>query len=350
MNGPLAQSRSDNARMPHGGMRPAAARCSAAWMAALMLAAPAPAPAQQAWRPQRPVENVIASAAGGAGDANARLFQTIAQKYRLVDVPIIIANKPGGGQAVALNYLDQHVGDGHYVMNSTMGLMTAHIMGRSKVTYTDYTTLAILYGEYMTLAVKPDSPLRNARDVMERLKRDPQSLSFAIGLAIGGTNHISVGLIAKAMGVDVRKLKTVVFQTNAQGITAIMGGHVDVASLSLATALRAAKQGQVRIIGISSERRSEGAAADIPTWREQGLDVVFSNVRFAIGPKGLGAAQTAYWDGVFERLIQTEEWKNEVRLNDWVPDYATSKQAPTRMAKLNGQLKAALADAGLMVE
>jgi len=330
----------------------AAARARLAWMAALMLAAAvAPSHGQQgSWRPERPVENVVASAAGGAGDANARLFQSIAQKYRLVEVPIVIANKPGGGQAVALNYLDQHAGDGHYVMNSTMGLMTAHIMGRSRVTYTDYTTLAILYGEYMTLAVRPDSAIKSARDLMERLKRDPQSLSIAIGLAIGGTNHISVGLVTTAMGVDVKKLRTVIFQTNAQGITATMGGHVDAVSLSLAIGLRAAKAGQVRIIGISSERRSEGAAADIPTWKEQGLDVVFSNIRFAIGPKAMSAAQTAYWDGVFERLIQTEEWKNEVRQNDWVADYAGSKQAPPRMARLNNQLKAALTDAGLVQE
>jgi putative tricarboxylic transport membrane protein len=314
----------------------------------LLAAAVACASAQPAgWRPERPVENVVASAAGGAGDANARLFQSIVQKYRLVDVPIVINNKPGGGQAVALSYMDQHAGDGHYLMNSTMGLMTAYLMGRSKVTYTDYTTLAILYGEYMTLAVKPDSPIKNGRDAMERLKRDPQSLSIAIGLAIGGTNHISVGLVAKAMGIDVKKLKTVVFQTNAQGITATMGGHVDLVSLSLASALRATKAGQVRIIGISAEHRSEGAAADIPTWKEQGLDVVFSNIRFSIGPKGLSATQMAYWDTVFERL-QTEEWKNEVQQNDWVLDYANSKQAPQRMVRLNAQLKAALTDAGLV--
>lgn len=326
-------------------------RASFACLAAAMTAtAVSSGHAQGTWRPERQVENVVASAAGGAGDANARLFQTLVQKYRLVEVPVIIANKPGGGQAVALAYLDQHTGDGHFVMNSTMGLMTAHLMGRSKVTYTDYTTLAILYGEYMTLAVRPDSPIKSARDMAERLKRDPQSLTIAIGIGIGGTNHISVGLVTKAMGVDVRKLKTVVFQTNAQGITGVMGGHVDVVSLSLAAGLRAAKAGQVRIIGISSERRSEGGAAEIPTWKEQGLDVVFSNVRFSIAPKGLSAAQTGYWDGVFERLIQTEEWKNEVRQNDWTLDYANSRQAPPRMARLNAQLKTALTDAGLVQE
>ena len=103
----------------------------------------------------------------------------------------------------------------------------------------------------------------------------------------------------------------------------------------------------MRVIGISAERRSEGAAAEIPTWKEQGFDVVFSNIRFSIGPKGLSSAQATYWDSVFERLIQTEEWKGEVRQNDWVLDYANSKQAPQRMVRLNEQLKAALADAGL---
>ncbi len=302
------------------------------------------------WRPERTVEIIATSAAGGTGDSNARLIQKILQQNRLVEVPIIVVNKPGGGQAIALAYLDQRAGDGHYLLNSTMGLMTAHILGRSKVTYTDYTPVAILFGEYMVLAVRADSPLKNARDVMETLKRDPQSLSIAIGIAIGGSNHVNVGLVTKAMGIDVKKLKTVVFQANSQVVTGLMGGHVDLASLSLAVAMNAAQQGRVRIIGISSERRSEGAAARIPTWREQGLDVVFSNTRFTIGSKDMSAAQTAYWDAAFERLVQTEEWKNEVQQNGWALDYAGSRQSPQRLAAIYQQLKGALADAGLAKE
>ncbi len=229
-----------------------------------------------------------------------------------------------------------------------MGLMTAHILGQSRVTYTDYTPLALLYGEHMVMAVRPDSALRNARDIMERLKRDPQSLSVAIGIAIGGSNHVNVGLVTKAMGVDVKKLKTVVFQANSQIVTALMGGHIELASLSLATAMNAVRQDRLRIIGVSSEMRGEGALAKIPTWREQGLDVVFSNTRFVIGAKGLNAAQIAHWDGVFERLVQTEEWKNEVQRNDWTQDYAGSRESPRRMAAIYQQLKVALADAGLV--
>jgi len=320
--------------------------------AALLIAgAAAPAHAQQAgWRPQKPVEIVAPSGAGGAQDALARHMQRILQSARIVDVPLVVVNKPGGGGNVALTHLDQRVGDGHVLFNSTMGLMTNHIVGRSKVTYTDYTPLAILFSEPMVLVVRPDSPLRNGRDVMEKLKADPQSLNVAIGIAVGGTNHLSVALVMKAMGVDARKLKTVVFQSNAQNITAVMGGHVDLTPLSLATALNAAEQGQVRILGVSAERRGAGPLAEVPTWKEQGFNVVFANTRFLVGPRGLNPAQVAFWDGALARLVQAEDWKSEVAKNHWTPDYVASKPSVQRMAGIYAQLKEALTDVGLAKE
>jgi putative tricarboxylic transport membrane protein len=129
-----------------------------------------------------------------------------------------------------------------------------------------------------------------------------------------------------------------------------MGGHVDLASMSVATAVNAAQQGKLRIIGVSSERRGDGALAEIPTWKEQGLDVVFTNTRFMLGPKGMSAAQRAYWDSVLERMVQTETWKNEIRGNHLDLDYAGSKQTPQRLAAIYTQLKGALIDVGLAKE
>jgi putative tricarboxylic transport membrane protein len=185
---------------------------------------------------------------------------------------------------------------------------------------------------------------------MEKLKADPQSLNVAIGIAVGGTNHLSIALVMKAMGVDARKLKTVVFQSNAQNITAVMGGHVDLTPLSLATALNAAEQGRLRILGVSTERRGDGALAEVPTWKEQGFNVVFANTRFLVGPKGMSPAQTAYWDGALERLVQHEDWKSEVAKNHWTQDYVSSKQSGQRMAGIYAQLKEALTDVGLAKE
>jgi putative tricarboxylic transport membrane protein len=126
-----------------------------------------------------------------------------------------------------------------------------------------------------------------------------------------------------------------------------MGGHVDLSSLSAAAALRAAQQGRLRIIGVTSDKRGEGALADIPTWKEQGFDVVFTNTRLLLGPKGMSPAQTAYWDAALERVVQSEEWISEVQKNHAVLDYLGSKQSPQRMASIYNQLKGALVDAGL---
>src|SRR5262249_11202069 len=151
--------------------------------------------AQPAWKPERTVEIVVPAAAGGSIDGTARLIQRVLQTNRFVDVPVLAVNKAGGGGQIGTNYLDQHPGDGPYLLPSTMGIMTNHVLGRSATTWSDYTPLATLFSEYMTLVVKPDSPLKSARDIQERLKKDPQSLSIAIGVAVGATNHLTVALL-----------------------------------------------------------------------------------------------------------------------------------------------------------
>jgi putative tricarboxylic transport membrane protein len=316
-------------------------------VAAVLLIAVATCSQAQGWRPQRPIEMVVPTAPGGSIDATARLIQSVAQASRLVEVPIVVLNKGGGAGGIALNYVDQRAGDGHCLLVSTMSLMTNHIQGRSKANYTDYTPLATLFSEYMTLVVKPDSPLKAGRDIQEKLRRDPQSLSIGVGVALGAANHLTVALLAKTMGLDIKKLKTVVFQSNGEAQTALLGGHVDFSALSVAAALRAAQDGSMRILGITSEKRGEGALASIPTWKEQGYDVVFSNTRLLFGPKGIPAAQTAYWDGVLAQVVQSPEWKNEAQKDQAVSDYLDSKQAPKRMAAIYNQLKGALIDAGL---
>ena len=319
--------------------------------AALVLALAATcAHAQSPWKPERPLELVVAVSAGGATDKTARFIQSIMQKHRIVEAPILIMNKPGGGGNIALNYLDQHPGDGHYVLNSTLTLLTNHILGLSKVSYTDYTMVALLFNEPNTLVVPAQSPYRNVREIMERLKRDPQALSIAIGFSPGGINHLAAAQLLKQGGVDVRKLKTVVFQGQGAVYTALLGGHVDMAPMQVANAVIAAQQGKLRILGIATERRGEGALADIPTWKEQGYDLIWSNVRFMLGPKGMTPAQLAYWDAALQKVVQTDEWKTEGRNNHLQLDYQNSKQTTQRIAGIYKQFREALIDVGLVKE
>ena len=323
-----------------------------AWAAAMALSgAVTLSHAQQsAWRPQKTVEIVIPSSAGSSMDAAARMIQGLLQEGRIVDVPVVSVNKSGGGGSLATNYLDQQAGDGHFMFFSTMSLMNNHILGRAKTNYTDYTPIALVFTEHMTIVVQADSPFKTGRDFMAKLKDNPDSLAIAIGLARGGTGHLNIALVTKAMGIDARKLKTVIFDGNAKALAALLGGHVDLSSMSFAQAWAQSQQGKLRIVGVAAERRGEGVLADIPTWKEQGFDVVFTNVRLMFGPKGMTPAQAAYWDAALQRVLQSERWKKFAEANHYVPGYIGHAQAPKHMAALYAQLKSALVEVGMAKE
>jgi putative tricarboxylic transport membrane protein len=300
------------------------------------------------WRPERTVEIVIPSASGSSLDAAARTIQRILTENRLVEGTIVVTNKPGGGGNIASTYMDQHAGDPHYVLLSAMSLMNNHILGRSPQNYDSYTPIAMLYSEHMTMVVKPDSPLKSGRDMMEKLKGDPQALSIAIGFARGGTGHLNTALLAKAMGVDAKRLKTVQFQGNAQALAAVMGGHVDLSSMSFAQAWSQSQAGHLRILGVAADRRGDGPLASIPTWKEQGFDVEFHNTRFMLGPKGMNEAQTAFWDNTLRQVMQSEQWKSMAQKTHYIPYYMGRKETPRRLAALYNQLKDALVAVGMV--
>jgi putative tricarboxylic transport membrane protein len=320
-----------------------------AWLVLALAGALTAAHAQPgAWRPDRTVEIVIPSASGSSLDAAARTIQRILTENRLVEGTIVVTNKPGGGGNIASTYMDQHAGDPHYVLLSAMSLMNNHILGRSPQNYDSYTPIAMLYSEHMTMVVKPDSPLKSGRDMMEKLKSDPQALSIAIGFARGGTGHLNTALLAKAMGVDAKRLKTVQFQGNAQALAAVMGGHVDLSSMSFAQAWSQSQAGHLRILGVAADRRGDGPLASIPTWKEQGFDVEFHNTRFMLGPKGMNEAQTAFWDNTLRQVMQSAQWKAMAEKTHYIPYYMGRKETPKRLAALYNQLKDALVAVGMV--
>jgi len=266
----------------------------------------------QAWKPERPVEIVIGCAPGCGPDNMARLMQRVFQVNRYFDQPFNIQSKPGGGGVVARTYLNQFEGNGHYLYHPDgRGLLIARAMGREQ--NIDVTPVAILFAEYIGIAVKADSPIKSGRDLIDRLKKDPAAHS--IGLAAGGlgsTNHQGVALPFRQAGIDVRKTRNVVFQSGALAITAMLGGHVDVVPVSLGLWTSHLQSGAVRVIAVSSAERLPGFFGEIPTWREQGVNSVVSNWRAVFGPKGMTPPQVAFWEDIFRRLVETAEWKAEM--------------------------------------
>jgi putative tricarboxylic transport membrane protein len=151
-------------------------------------------------------------------------------------------------------------------------------------------------------------------------------VSFAVS-GIGGQNHIALGLVASPAGIDVAKLKMIGFAGSADSITAVIGGHVEGTAAPASLIAAQVATGRLRALGVGAEHRMSGPLADVPTWREQGIDAVVSNWRGIVGPKDMTAAQIAYWDDVFAKTVATAEWKQELERTQLEQHYLDSKTA-----------------------
>jgi putative tricarboxylic transport membrane protein len=311
---------------------------------AAMLAA---APALAQWKPEKPVEIIIGTSAGGPQDRAGRLIQKILQEQRLVTTPINVLNRPGGGGVIGLTYLGQQTGDAHYLMVNSITLFTNHITGRTQLSYADFTPLAVIGAEFVAVAVLADSPLKTGRDLAERLRSDPGSLSVSIGTAFGNATHISHALAMKAAGVDIRKMKTVVFNSGGDAMTALLGGHVDAMASAPSTLRQHVKSGKVRLLATVAPQRLTGDFAAVPTWKELGVDVTFELWRGLAGPRNLSAAQVRFWDDALGRMVKTSEWKDQLALSGMEDVYRNSAQTAAYWKAQDSQVRAVLTELGL---
>lgn len=299
-----------------------------------------------AWKPEKAAELVVINAPGGGSDRIARIMSTVMREKKIIDVPLNVANKPGGGGNVAYSYLSQRPPDGHYLSVGGKSILTSHIAGRG-LNYADFTAVAHLFGEYISLVVKPDSPFKTGRDLIERLKKDPAALSFGIATSLGNPNHQGIAAALKVAGIDVRKTRNVIFQSGGEATTALLGGHVDAVPITAAFAASMARSGQVRVIAVTSPQRLPGVLSEVPTWREQGFDAVVSNWRNVIGPKGMGDAQVAFWEVAFRRMTESDEWKKELEANFWSSEFMRGADTRKVMERDYALLRVFMTELGL---
>ena len=302
----------------------------------------------QGWTPQRNVEVIVPASAWGSLDTTGRTVTRIWGDLKLLPVSSTISNRPGGGHAVAYNYLAQRPNDPHFLAVTSSTLLASHINGHIPQTYTDFTPLAVLLTEYIAFAVRVDSPLKTGKDFIEALRKAPASLSLAISSATGGTHHISFGLPLASASVDMSKAKLVAFNSSAEAVTALLGGHVDVVSAGTVNVSPHIASGKLRVLAVTSAKRMTGPLASAPTWPELGYKGVFENWRGIIGAKGISAEQVAYWDNVFRRLTASEDFRNYAEQNQWDASYRGAEDSRKFMAEQYDELKGVMTYLGLV--
>ena len=303
---------------------------------------------QSPWRPDKPVELIIPTAPGANNDRMVRIVQKVLQDQKLVTTPVLAINKPGGNQHLAVVYLGQRGADPHSLLLTNPTIFTNELTGVSQQHYTSLTPIALLLVESNAITVKADSPMKGMRDLMDRLKADPDAVSFAMP-SRGGVPHLALGAAVKAGGLDPKKLKVVVFKASGESITAVSGGHVHAMVSSLASVMPHVKAGSLRVLAIAARERRGGAAANVPTLREQGIpsDGVAA-WRGMSGPKGLSPAHVAFWDGALAKAVESGDWKSFLEENDLSSQFLRSRDFAKYLEGEYATTKSVMADLALL--
>lgn len=316
-------------------------------LVALILAGPAGVAQAQAWVPNKNVELVVPNPPGGSNDKTARTIERILLANKVLPISLTVVNKSGGGGNIAYNYAHQHAGDPHILVVSGPPILTNHITGSGKLHHSEFTPIASLFDDYTVYAVNPGGPLATGKDLVARLKKDTRSVATGFSPLLGSHNHIAAGLLLKAIGVAPRELKAVAFKGSAEAIPALMGGHIEMVTTAAGNVAGHVASGKLRVVVTSAKQRLPGVLANVPTWQEQGINVVFGAWRAVLAPKGLTTAQIAYWEGVLRKATEAPEWKEDLDKNFWSNVFLNSAQFTKELDRDYVDMKSVLVDIGL---
>jgi len=316
-------------------------------LVALGLLTAATAVHAQGWSPQKNVEIIVGSAPGGSNDKTARTVERILNNNKLAGQPVNVVNKPGGGSSIAFTYVSQKAGDPHVLLVATTALLTNHITGRSKISHNDFTHIASLFNDYVVFAVNANSDIKDGKDLAERLKKDPKSVAIGFATALGSHNHIAAGLLMKALGGNPRDLKAVAYKGSSEALTNLMGGHIDLVTTAAGNTAGHVTNGRLRVVAVAAPRRSGGALANVPTWKELNVNLVYGGFRGIVGTKGITAEQTAFWQGALRKASETPEWQDDLKKNYWSNDFLTGKEFTKDLDETYAAMKSVLVDLGL---
>ncbi len=282
-------------------------------IAAVALMAALPAAAE--WAPERPVEFIVASGAGGGTDNFARTIQAILIKADSIGQPIVVLNKGGGSGAEAFLYAKQNAGDPNKVIFGTNNVYLLPHVAKLAYTVEDLQPVAALAMDEFIVWVKADSPYQTVTDLIDAAKAEPGKIPFG-GSQSKDTDETLVALIEQVSGAD---FKYVPFNGGGEVGVQLAGGHVAANVNNPNENLGQWQAGAVRPLCVfAPQRMAESEPVfdgmgwhDIPTCKEQGLDIEsYQMPRTVWVPAGVAPEAVAFYETALKAVSDSAEWKD----------------------------------------
>jgi len=280
---------------------------------------------------------------GGGYDQLARAIQDALNAEKLAS-GVQVTNIIGGGGTIGLAQFVTSKERDPVLLVAGLGMVGAIITNKAAVTLDQVTPLARLQGEYQPLFVSASSPIKTLEDLLNKFKENPGSVSWG-GFAPGSPDHILSGLVVKGAGGDVKKMNYIPVGTGGEMLPLVMSGKVTVATGGLNEVAGQFKAGKLRAIGISSPERLPGV--DIPTFKEQGLDVTLVNWRGLMAPATISASDKQVVEDTIRKMTESETWKKTLEQREWIGLYMPSAEFATFVKEEQTRIGAILKDLGL---
>lgn len=283
------------------------------------------------------------SAPGSGYDQLARSIQAVLQEKKLAS-GVQVQNVAGGGGTVGLSQFITSRKRAPSMLVFGFALVGGIITTKSAVNLDQVVPLARLMGEANVIVVPESSDIKTLADLVAKLKANPQAVSWAGG-SIGGIDHVMVGLIAKAVGVDPTKVNYVVHAGGGEVLASTLGGHATVGISGFEEFRSQIEAGKLRALAISSGERTPGV--NVPTLKEGGVDLAIMNWRGLAVHASTSEEEKKALAGMIAAMVKTEEWKAVLQKRGWVDTYLPPAEFASFLKQEQVRVATALKDVGI---
>jgi len=290
------------------------------------------------------VKMMIPANPGGGWDGTGRALGEALRDAKVAD-SVTFENKGGAAGAIGLaQFYNSSKGDPNAMMVMGAVMLGGIITGKPPVSVTQLTPIARLTTEYNVFVLPANSPFKTMKDVVEQLKKDPGSVKWGGG-SRGATEHIAAAQIAQSVGVPAAKINYVPFRGGGEAVAAILGGNVTIGGSGYSEFQQYIDSGKMRAIGITSGERVKGI--DVPTLKEQGINVEIGNWRGVYGAAGITPAQRDALTEMIVKATKSKAWAEALVKNNWTPALLTGKAFDEFVDRDFSSLRATMVRAGM---
>ncbi|MFI6294754.1 Bug family tripartite tricarboxylate transporter substrate binding protein [Nonomuraea sp. NPDC050790] len=302
-------------------------------------------PSGTAGEPLTGLRIMVPNTPGGGYDTTARTAAKVMEEAGIASGPQVF-NLPGAGGTVGLQRTVNERGNGKLAMQMGLGVVGSSYTAKSAATLTQTTPIAKLIEEAGAIVVAKGSPYQNIGDLVAAWKKDPKKVTVGGGSSPGGPDHLLPMRLAKAVGIDPRQVGYVSYDGGGELLPAILDSKVAFGASGYGEFLDQVQAGQVRVLAVTSERPI-GVLKDVPTLKDSGIDLVFTNWRGVVAPPDISEADRKRWIDVFTRMHDAPQWKAELTRRGWTDSFLTGDAFAAYLVEQDKSVAAILAELGL---